>query len=88
MREFEQIAHRLTQGKGVTAVFDGLDSQTLVNIWPLSGKFVVTLEECAPGSQFDEASYLRDERHILGSVDEISDFLSAQNLSVDKFEPG
>jgi hypothetical protein len=41
---------------------------------------VLTWEECPAGEQYDEATYSRDERHVFATIEELLEFLAANEL--------
>ncbi|AGA24787.1 hypothetical protein [Singulisphaera acidiphila] len=59
----------------------------LVSVWKYDGSYFVTWEECPAGEQYDESTYTRDERHRLGSIEQLMAFLADQGLRPEAFQP-
>jgi hypothetical protein len=78
---------RLAGGKVNNFTYTHTSKEGLVSVWKHAGSFVLTWEECPKGSQYDESSYTRDERHTFATVEELLGFLATNKLTPESFTP-
>jgi hypothetical protein len=83
----EKFIERIEAGKANNLVYKAGGNEGLVSVWKHDGSYIVTWEECPAGEQYDESTYTRDERHRLGSIEELMAFLAGQGLSLEAFKP-
>ncbi len=83
----ETFRNRLEDGRCNNYLYKMIGREGLVSVWKHQGSYVLTWEECPNGQQSDEASYTRDERHLLASLDEVIRFLTENRLTPAVFRP-
>jgi hypothetical protein len=83
----DSLCRRLEGGEGVSAVFSHGSTESLINIWKLGARYILTWEEAPQGRQFDESQYTKDERHEFQSAEEIPAFLKKHSIPLDLFKP-
>jgi hypothetical protein len=83
----EKFIERIEAGKANNLVYKAGENEGLVSVWKHGGSYIVTWEECPAGEQYDESTYTRDERHQLGSIEQLMAFLADQGLSPEAFKP-
>ncbi len=85
--KYETFVKRLEKGKSNHHIYKKDGSEGLISIWKCDKIYILALEECEEGYQFDEPSYTKDDRYEFKTIDEIIIYLENNSLSVDLFTP-
>ena len=86
--EMPSVEHKLsllTAGETLELIIDHEASQSLVKVWMYEGEYVLTWEQCPNGMQYDEPSYLRDERHVFANQADLMDFIDGEEVKMIAF---
>jgi hypothetical protein len=81
----EAFLKRLQNRRSVSGTYRDGDLVGLVNIWFDKDKYILTLEECKTGDQYNEKNYIRDEKKQFDNIDEVIGFLSSEKINTSDF---
>lgn len=81
----EIFVKRLNSGKRCSYVYSKGDVQGLIETWLYNNCIILTWEEAERGKQYDENSYLKDEKHKFNTVEELIQFLDTNNITITDF---
>lgn len=83
----EGFLKRLSEGSPVNCTWNSAETEGLISAWMHNGQFILTWEECRPGTQHDEHAYSRDERMVFSSPQEVLAFVERNGHPASAFGP-
>jgi hypothetical protein len=83
----DTFAKRVDSGKSNYFIYSSDGKDGMISIWKNMDLYILTLEECFPGCQYDESSYTRDERLEFSSLEQMFDYLVNRGIDPTYFTP-